>query len=261
MCVSHDIRCDSVGQIRTRTLVILLRIPKPCALNIQVPKLVIPVSTCEIGPFPFCLVGDSKTCVVTSLVRLLHQPSPSHTSTIPSARPNQPITLHPHRRTPLVRRFSQGRSCYSLRERGHVATRNIRGYRRGHGSASEGCGRRPMRDGQRDDSRQGPALCGRRYSPRAVPEEWWKNGSGVDGRSCVVGVGAKSSVDKSSVDRSGVDERSRGCCFALVGGCTEKAVLSARGRIGVRVPGRFATRVPSRTKSMARAPGPWPDDH
>ena len=136
---------------------------------------------------------------------------------------------------------------------------------RGHGSASKGCGRRLMRDGQRDDSRQGPAPCGRRYSPRAVPEEWWKNGSGVDGRSCVVVsvvvVGAKSSVDKSSVDRSGVDERSHGCCFALVGGCTEKAVFSARGRIGVRVPRRFTTRVPSRTTSLAQAPGPCPDDH
>ena len=30
---------------------ILLRIWKPCALNIQVPKLVMPVSTCETGPF------------------------------------------------------------------------------------------------------------------------------------------------------------------------------------------------------------------
>ena len=87
---------------------------------------------------------------------------------------------------------------------------------RGHGSAPVGCGHRPMRDRQRDDSRQGPAPCGRRYiSGTLSAGSVEKNGSGVDGRSSVVVVGAKSSVDKSSVDRSGVDERSRGCCFAL----------------------------------------------
>ena len=54
---------------------VLLRIWKPCALNIQVPKLVMPVSTCVVRTPSFCLARGLNVCVVTSLVRLLYPTS------------------------------------------------------------------------------------------------------------------------------------------------------------------------------------------